>query len=509
MSDIKFTEKVERWGVFEAYFHGSEDGNPFTDVSVVGNFISDYENISVSGFYDGDGIYRIRFMPQYCGKYSFDIFSSDSQRHYQGCFEVVPPADGNHGPVHVNQQYHFAYSDGTPYRPFGTTCYVWELQSEDIQRATINELRKGYFNKIRFCVFPKHYIHNLKDPISFPYEGTPMDASVLTVDNFNNYNGRSEGNNWDFKRFNPAHFQHIEKCIGTLCEIGIEADIILFHPYDRWGFSLLGRENDILYLKYVLSRFSAYRNVWWSLANEYDLMEKTTEDWEEIADIIVKYDPYHHLRSIHNCHGLYDHSRPWITHCCIQRQELWKTTEYTDQWRQQFIKPVVVDEMCYEGNIEHGWGNISGEELVRRFWQACLRGGYGGHGETYCDPDDVIWWSHGGKLHGTAPKRLKFLKSIIDDVPGAGLKFYSKGAFDDTIAIPEEDFNFGKYWLFYYDKFRTCCREFHFDDEFDYKVELIDTWEMSISEVGVVKGQFKIKFPGKEYMALRITRNNI
>ena len=55
-------------------------------------------------------------------------------------------------------------------------------------------------------------------------------------------------------------------------ELGIEADLIVMHPYDRWGFSMMSKEEDDLYWKYVIARFAAYRNVWWSLANEYDLM---------------------------------------------------------------------------------------------------------------------------------------------------------------------------------------------------------------------------------------------
>ena len=43
-------------------------------------------------------------------------------------------------------------------------------------------------------------------------------------------------------------------------------------------------------------------------------------------------------------------------------------------------KPVVLDEICYEGNIEHGWGNISGQELVSLLEATC-RGRYASHGE--------------------------------------------------------------------------------------------------------------------------------
>lgn len=29
--------------------------------------------------------------------------------------------------------------------------------------------------------------------------------------------------------------------------MGIEADIIIFHPYDRWGFENMGHENNLFY----------------------------------------------------------------------------------------------------------------------------------------------------------------------------------------------------------------------------------------------------------------------
>ena len=72
-------------------------------------------------------------------------------------------------------------------------------------------------------------------------------------------------------------------------------------------------------------------------------------------------------------------------------------------------KPVVLDEIAYEGDIQHGWGNLTGEEMLRRFWEAACRGGYPGHGETYLNKENILWWSHGGKLHGESHKRFGFL----------------------------------------------------------------------------------------------------
>ena len=51
-------------------------------------------------------------------------------------------------------------------------------------------------------------------------------------------------------------------------------------------------EVDDRYLKYVVARFAAYRNVWWSLANEYDLMQKKNpSDWDRYAEIVTESDP--------------------------------------------------------------------------------------------------------------------------------------------------------------------------------------------------------------------------
>jgi len=72
------------------------------------------------------------------------------------------------------------------------------------------------------------------------------------------------GNDWDLFLPNPVYFQLIEDHIVALCRLGIQADIILFHPYDRWGFSEMTPHQDGHYLRYVLARFSAYENVWWS-----------------------------------------------------------------------------------------------------------------------------------------------------------------------------------------------------------------------------------------------------
>lgn len=510
MGQLIYPSSVNKWGVFEVRCKGKTEGNPFVDYQIKGHFISKNETVVVDGFYDGEGIYRVRFMPSFMEDYSFEIEGNFSDKIYHGQFKVTKPKPGHHGPVRVVETYHLAYEDGTPYFSIGTTCYVWALQDEDVQEKTLKTLASSAFNKIRFCIFPKHYNYNFKEPISYPYEGTPMDSSVITKDNFGSFNAKSKGNHWDFKRFNVKHFQHLEKCIEKLGDLGIEADLIVMHPYDRWGFSAMSAEEDDLYWKYVIARFAAYHNVWWSLANEYDLLEeKKLTDWERYARIICEKDPYGHLRSVHNCGGFYDFTRPWVTHCSIQRQDLYRTAEYVQEWRERYRKPVILDEISYEGNLSDAWGNISGQELVRRFWEATCRGGYAGHGETYLSEDEIIWWSHGGTLKGESPARLQFLSKIMKEIPGVGLAPISLtwDAVCATLDGLSQSFKAVKdYYLIYYSIFRPSFKDFYFDEETEFKVEVIDTWNMTIEDRGVHKGKFKVILPGREYMAIRLTK---
>lgn len=508
MFSSKTDKSIRQYECFEKVLEGKTEGNPFTDYSIIGTFFHGDKVTTVKGFYDGNGVYAVRFMPLEEGAYTYKIEGSFIDEPVEGSFNVKKHDKYNHGPVRVSGN-HFLYADGTPYYSVGTTCYVWELQSDQMIEETLSSLKKSGFNKIRFCIFPKHYCWNLKEPRSYPYEGAPMNSSVLTRDNFWDYAGKRNGNVWSFDKPNPEYFRHIEKCIMRLADIGVEADIIVFHPYDRWEFSMMTREQDTFYIDYLINRLSAYHNVWWSMANEYDFMpHKTLDDWQFFGNYFMANDPYNHLRSIHNGVRVYDHSEKWVTHVSYQRCDLYKTAEDTDALRDKFNKPVTLDEIAYEGNLPYAWGSITGEEMVRRFWEGAMRGGYPGHGETLISShsDDVLWWAHGGKLKGSSWKRVKFLLEILSETPGHGLK-KGKGEWDELVAIPEaDDIEDPSYSIRYYSFNRPLWREFHFTGLTQYSVDVIDTWNMKVKHMGTYSGNFDIDLPGKPYMAIRIKK---
>lgn len=480
-------EQIERWGIFELSLKGPEDGNPFLDVAFGAVFKFKHREVDVDGFYDGDGIYRVRFMPDVEGIWQYVTHSNvPGLDGVRGEFRCVPPSAGNHGPVRVHDSRYLIYEDGTPHFSFGTTCYVWNHQGDELEERTLKTLKTSPFNKLRMCVFPKHYDFNQNEPPFYPFE-------MLSAPT-----GEGGGWRWDFTRFNPAFFRHLEKRIGDLCDLGIEADLILFHPYDRWGFSTMDAETDDRYLRYVVARLAACRNIWWSLANEYDLMTaKTMRDWDRFFRIIQESDPYGHMRGIHNCHTFYDHSKPWVTHQSIQHSDLSMVT----LWREQVKKPVIVDECRYEGNIHHNWGNITARQMTHNFWEGMVRGGYVGHGETFFHPDDILWWSKGGELHGESPARIAFLRQIVE---ASGL---------DAIRPLFEGWNLigggkeGEYYLFYFGLAQPLRKEILLPENAEFQVDVIDTWEMTITPLeGRFSGRCFIPLPGKPQIAVRAQR---
>ena len=469
---------VQQWGTFEASFAGPSTGNPFVDVDFVATFTQGGRSITAPGFYDGKGTYRVRFMPPTTGAWRYRTKSNAPQLNGRaGAFTATPPAAGNHGPVRVLDKHRFGYADGSIYRQVGTTSYAWTSQTDALQDRTLRTLAASPFNKMRMQVFPKWFNYNQIEPPIYPYEGQAP-------------------NRWDFSRFNPAFFQNLERRIGQLRDMNIEADLILFHPYDEghWGFDRMGAENDDRYVRYVIARLAAYRNVWWSLANEFDYFKTMTPaDFERLGQLVAKTDPHGHLTSIHNQRGFFDHSRPWITHLSVQSDVL----ESAPKWIEQYGKPVIYDEARYEGNISQGWGDIDPVRMTAVFWKLHVSGAFGGHGETYLNEREELWWSKGGELVGQSPARIAFFKRIIDAAPPESVPL----AHRNTWGVE------GQYYLTYLWDRQHASQGYRLPKDAQFKADVIDTWNMTITPVpGILSGQVTIPLPTRPYLAIRVTR---
>jgi len=488
---------VPVWEVVELQFKGGSTGNPF-DERISATFALGHRTVEVDGFYDGSAggasIYKVRFMPDTIGSWSYKLSSSLAGLDgVQGSFLAVAPLAGVHGPVGVRNTCHFAYADGTAYFPFGTTSYAWIHQTEALQKETLETLRDSPFNKVRMCVFPKSYEYNHNKPDLFPFE-------------------RSAAGVNDYTRPNPAFFAHLETRIADLRVLGIEADLILFHPYDRWGYAAMPAEADDRYLRYLLARLSAYRNIWWSMANEFDLMKaKSVQDFDRLFHIVEQKDAYAHLRSIHYSIAMYDYGHPWVTHASLQSIDFTAAPGYLAAWK----KPVCFDEVMYEGNLDRRWGNLSGDEMTRRFWLGVINGCYVTHGETYLDPNDPfgeklpVFWSQGGPLRGSSPPQIAFLRKLLEETAGDGVSSTRTGLVEAdkpyylNATAYEADGKKAKAVFYYFDFHQPVWYEFPLP-EGSFTAEWIDPLAMTVTtQPGIFSGKTKLRLPGKPFQAMR------
>jgi hypothetical protein len=257
------------------------------------------------------------------------------------------------------------------------------------------------------------------------------------------------------------------------------------------------------------------------MANEFDFMkEKKESDWDRFFRIVQESDPYGRLRSIHNGRILYDHNKRWVTHASIQNGSAVADFGRALLYRDVYRKPVVFDEVKYEGDIEQRWGNLPAEEMVHRFWQGAVAGTYVGHGETYRHPQDILWWAKGGVLHGQSPARIAFLKKVLEAGPREGLEPIDKWQDERTAGKA------GEYYLIYFGRERPGEWAFELPkaelkDGMSFRVEILDTWNMTVTPVDGVfrikadgryryraEGPGPVKLPGKPYIALRIRRDD-
>lgn len=100
-----YTEHVKRYGIAELVFQGPSEGNPFAEQWVKGTMAGQAEEKHAEGFYDGNGVYKLRFMPSGEGTYEITAATSWGDEA-KVTVEVGAADEGCHGPVRVANTYH-------------------------------------------------------------------------------------------------------------------------------------------------------------------------------------------------------------------------------------------------------------------------------------------------------------------------------------------------------------------------------------------------------------------
>lgn len=492
-------QTVEKYAMYEITMPGIGAGIP------IAVFTCGDSMVTRKGFCENENHATVRFMPMQTGIWHCRMEWNNQIKEEDFC--CVPNAGSNHGPVRPDGM-HFRYDDGTRYIPFGTTCYAWIHQLPEIIEQTLETLKTAPFNKLRMCLFPKSMPYNRNDPEFYPFLH------------------RDDGS-WDVSRPDPRYWNHLDSMLQALQELGIEADLILFHPYDRWGFSTMCQKDNLTYLNYAIRRLSAHRNLWWSLSNEYEFsFAKTIADWDQFGEMIAAEDPYHHMVSAHNWITPYP-KRNWMTHVSYQGGNPAAMFDI----REEYCIPAINDECGYEGDIPFDWGNLSCREYMNRVWTITAFGCYAMHGETFHREDEVLWWAKGGKLYGQAPERIAFLRQVLESLPGP-----MEPACAETVRDPNgsnsSEFirnilkhcdekgraqlrreaikpigRHPEYRLIYLGCSAQCFYDLQLPENGSYRVELLDTMEMTRKEIiDIARRTIRVDLPGKEGMAILVTR---
>jgi len=136
MSSLKLSPDTPRqWRVLELQLHAERScQNPFKEVKVAARFRGPNDiEYRIPGFWDGEDMWRIRFLPTLAGEWSFRTTCSqadDRGLHAQeGEFSALPPAGDNHlyqhgGILKVSRNKRYlTYSDGAPFFWLGDTWW--------------------------------------------------------------------------------------------------------------------------------------------------------------------------------------------------------------------------------------------------------------------------------------------------------------------------------------------------------------------------------------------------
>lgn len=209
---------MEQYRMCELCFDGEIIEGSRAAIDLTAELSCEGISLSVPGFYAGDGIYKVRFLPELPGRWKFRIFGCIQAEGSvevtpagagEGSVEVAPAGAGEgsvgsaprHGMVRALDM-HFRYQDGALFHPFGTTVYALIHQEDALVEQTMESLKASPFNKVRFCVFLKHYDFNHNEPPFYAFEK------------------RADGS-WDVNRPCPAFWDRLDEIILQMNDMGI------------------------------------------------------------------------------------------------------------------------------------------------------------------------------------------------------------------------------------------------------------------------------------------------
>jgi hypothetical protein len=280
--------------------------NCFTDVDVFVEFTGpEGDAYRLRGFCDGSNIWKVRFTPCRAGKWSYRTYAlpKDEALEQAGNLQVEPVIGQEKGflRAYPGQNWGLRFDSGEELLVFGDTMYNLFGAAHcgvDIREVLQHRKDQGFnFLRVRMPVSPYHpgCPENVwQNRSTWLWGGSPQAP--------------------EYGKLNLEYFKTVDRVMELLQEMGLGVEVILEAWLFEAPFNDRGRflpEYEEMYIRYVVSRYSAYSCVYmWCMANEYNLYLGTDMAVREnpiyekyavrLAGMIREADAHHHPIAVHN-----------------------------------------------------------------------------------------------------------------------------------------------------------------------------------------------------------------
>jgi len=324
--------------------------NPYETVEVRAEFRSPKGGRTqvMPGFWDGGRTFKIRFSPDFEGRWDLRILSNlPSVDRKILSFQATTPT--RPGFVHVFNTRYFRYSaPDTGHFWMGDTCYRLATIPWETFTALVDKRAAQKFNHMR--------------GLALGWEETA--EAVLA----------------DPDRPKVEHFRELDRRVAYLNAKGMTYDLLFAGDRNQLVELLPERRQRERYVRYLVARLAAY-NVTWQGVQEYEEYPDGRKILKELYGVVMDNDPYEHPRSTHTLatsSALIEDG--WMTY--ITQQNAAPSVASIDY--ELHTMPVVNAEFGYENSgagASHDH-HVSSEEFRKRLWDMMARGHYTTFGNT-------------------------------------------------------------------------------------------------------------------------------
>lgn len=260
-------EPVPLWGRFEVKLVADEKADPETAVAVELVSPSDKKH-AIDGFWDGELVWRLRYMPTEEGTWKYTTKSEPAVKgldQQSGKFECRGRDQSNrflkHGVLRVAEsRTYLEHADGTPFFWMGDT--VWTGPA----KATLDDWKKFLDDRVakKFTV--------IQFNMASPWRTAPTDREGMTA-----FEGREN------IKINPQYYQRLDAFMDAINERGLAASPILVWALKKEDPGNYLPEKDVLKLvRYEVARYGAHHLVW-LLAGDNPYNVQSAPRWKRIG----------------------------------------------------------------------------------------------------------------------------------------------------------------------------------------------------------------------------------